>query len=361
MHFSSPKSFFSQALVLATVMAILPMAISGCTEREAKVSNATAPLVSEADTDTRLAHEDFAFPSKPPSLKQGRLLFQQQCMKCHAPAFWQTQKVKEDIAYTTPIDTYLLLTTGKAPEVVMPTAQRRQLLPKGHPAFKTELSRDDRWAVIFYARYLAGAGDIKSPDPKVDVANIFGGNCAVCHGTKGRADGPLHTGKTGNHELHDAQQRPNFMPPPADFRQYERIYNRTDAQLFRYICQGIYPSGMPSWYGNVNVDKDTGKVTYVFDDKLIWNLVRHVRTLAYENDLSDLKPIPAEAQTPPAGLQALQACDPVPQNRPWTKLMQEHSPHKGEKFNPQANPITGGMTFQSRGGKIPQIGAGQGQ
>jgi hypothetical protein len=237
---------------------------------------------------------------------------------------------------------------------VLPTPQRRQLLPKKHPAFKDTLNRDDRWAVIFYTRYLAGAGDIKSPDPKTDVANIFGGNCAVCHGTKGRADGPLHTGKTGNHELHDAPLHHDFVPPPADFRQYDRMYNRTDAQLFRYICQGIYPSGMPSWYGNVNVDKETGEVTYVFDDSLIWNLVRHVRSLAYDNDLDPNLP---EVKTPPAGLQALQSCDPVPQNRPWTKLMQEYAPKKGEKVNFSTNPITGGMTFQSRGGQIPKTDA----
>jgi hypothetical protein len=251
-----------------------------------------------------------------------------------------------------------MLSTGKAPQIVMPTAQRKQLLPKNHPDFKLKMTPDDRWAVIFYARYLAGAGDIKSPDPKTDVASIFGGNCAVCHGTKGRADGPLHTGKTGNHELHDAEIHHDFVPAPADFQQYSRVYNRTDAQLFRYICQGVYPSGMPSWYGNVNVDKDTGKVTYVFNDQLIWNLVRHVRTLAYRNDLPSNLP---EVQTPPVGLQALQSCDPVPQNQPWTKGMQAASSYKDKKLNFQGNPITGGMTFHTRGGKIPQTSAGQGE
>jgi mono/diheme cytochrome c family protein len=360
MHFSlkhkiAPRVRIAQALAFTAVFSLL---LSGCTEHTAKIAEPTSPLVSQADTDARLAHEDFAFPSQPPSLKQGRLLFQQHCMKCHAASFWQTQKVKEDIAYSTPIDTYLMLTTGKAPAVVMPTAQRKQVLPHSHPSFKDVLTRDDRWAVIFYARYLAGAGDIKSPDPKTDVANIFGGNCAVCHGTKGRADGPLHTGKTGNHELHDAELHHDFVPPPADFRQYDRMYNRTDAQLFRYICQGIYPSGMPSWYGNVNVDKDTGKVTYVFNDQLIWNLVRHVRTLAYNNDLDANLP---EVKNPPAGLQALQSCDPVPQNQPWYKQMQELSPYKGKNVHFQADPVTGGMTFQSRNGKIPQTSAGQGE
>lgn len=335
---TSGKAPLGKALALTAALSLMAF-ISGCTGQPTKIETSNPNLLSEPIVDQKLAEMDFAFPSQPPSLMKGREIFNQHCVKCHAKDSWQSPKVKQDLAYTTPIDAYLMLTAGKAPQVVMPNAQRKQLLPASHPSFKNEINRDDRWAVIFYTRYLAGAGDIKSPDPKTDVAAIFGGNCAVCHGTKGNADGPLFTGKTGNHELHDATLVHNFMPPPANFQQYNRVYNRTDAQLFKYICEGVYPSAMPAWYGDVNLDKDTGKVTYVFNEMLITNLVRHVRSLSYNNDLkADL----SEAITPPPGLPVIDACHPAATNQPWTNAMRASSPVKPM---PQANPITGGMVL----------------
>lgn len=347
---TSHKAPLGKALALTAAFSLM-VSISGCTGNPTKIENTNSSLLSEPQVDKTLVEMDFAFPSQPPSLMKGREIFQQQCVKCHAASYWQSPKVKQDLAYTTPIDAYLMLTTGKAPEVVMPTPQRKKLLPASHPAFKDQINRDDRWAVIFYTRYLAGAGDIKSPDPKTDVAAIFGGNCAVCHGTKGNADGPLYTGKTGNHELHDAVQVHNFMPPPANFRQYNRVFNRTDAQLFKYICEGVYPSAMPAWYGDVNVDKDTGKVTYMFNENLISNLVRHVRSLAYTNDLAPQLP---EAINPPAGLPQIDACQPVATNQPWTNAMKTEGPAKGRAWNlPKADPISGGMVLGPAHGGHP--------
>lgn len=339
MDFSFKKLVFTKALTL-TAVASLTVFISGCSQQASKVSNAGEDLVTQSQTHE---DEDFAFPSKRPSLMKGREIFQQQCVQCHAASFWQTQKVKTDLAYTTPIDLYRMLSVGEVKpfEDELITPQRKKLLPKGHPAFKNKINPDERWAVIFYTRYLAGAGDMKSPDPKSDIASIFGGNCAVCHGSKGQGDGFLHTGKTGNHELHDAAQTHNLMPAPANFQQYSRVYNRTDAQLLKYLCEGIYPSAMPAWYGNVNLDKDTGKPTYIFDEQLLLNLVRYVRAWAYDNDLNQDLP---EAKNPPPGLSQLESCHPVPTNRPWTNGMKNNGPNKGHTFTTQpANPVTGGM------------------
>lgn len=329
---------------LSGIMALsLSVLLAGCTAQQkitSDISGRDSSLLEKPAVDRRLLVEDFAFPSQTPSLMQGRELYQTQCLQCHAQGFWQTSKVKQDLAYTTPIDLYLMLTTGTAPSVVMPTAERRQLLSSRHPAFRDKISRDGRWAVLFYARYLAGAGDIKSPDPKTDLAAIFGGNCAVCHGPKGQGDGPLYTGKTGNHELGNAVQTNNLNPAPANFQQYSRVYNRTDAQLLKYLCEGIYPSAMPAWYGDVNLDKDTGKTTYIFDEKLLSNMVRYVRTWAYRNDLSPDLP---EAKTPPLGLEIINHCRPLPTNQPWTNAMRM-SGLPPRPALPLQNPITGGMT-----------------
>lgn len=335
----------AMALLVAAASTLL---LSGCSNSPDKTS---AEIAAQPVFNQQLSEEDFAFPSKRPSLMKGREIFQQHCVKCHAASYWQNQKVKVDLAYTTPIDLYRFLTRGEVKPLInehgesvpdLLTPERKKLLPKAHPAFRNILNTDERWSAIFYVRYLAGAGDMKSPDPKQDIAGIFGGNCAVCHGSKGQGDGFLHTGKTGNHELHDAPQLKNLQPAPANFQQYSRVYNRTDAQLLKYLCEGIYPSAMPAWYGNVNLDKETGKPTFVFDEALLTNLVRYVRAWAYDNDLDPELP---EVKNPPPGLASIQSCQPVPTNRPWTEAMKNNGPNKGHHYIIMpADPITGGMT-----------------
>ncbi len=314
----------------------LTVLATGCIQK-ADVQQ-TAPVAAEPIIDQKLAMDDFRFPSKDPSLKRGKELFESNCMQCHANSYWQQPKVQQNLAYTTPIDLYLFLTKGEAPKTLLVNNERREVLPKEHAqngkllSFRNNMSSDDRWAVLFYARYLAGAGDfhsLRNRVPDADIGAIFGGNCAVCHGTRGFGDGPLHLGKTGNHEVKDGVIKHNMLPPPANFNDYQRLLNRTDAQLFKYICEGIYPSAMPSWYGNVSRDYETGKINFVFDNEMIWNLVRHVRGFTYENDL-DVDP-----DTAPKGWIDFQTCHSVPTNQPWTELMKKHSPPRTPPAKPE--------------------------
>ncbi len=266
------------------VSGLAVLGLTGCVAQEGPVADKASTLVAQPVVDQKRLLDDFGFPSQPPSLLMGKKVYQNNCLACHAVSTWQQKKVQDDLTFTTPIDYYLFLTRGQAAQVSHPSPERRQLLPAKHPAFRDNLTRDERWAAIFYTRYLAGASDIQysSRDGKpLDVAAIYGGNCAVCHGKRGYADGPLHTGWASSHELARAKIHSGlFQPPPANFHEYRRLYNRTDAQMYKYIVQGLYPSGMPPWYGKV--DKD---YNFVFDDKLIWMLVRHERTFAYKNDL----------------------------------------------------------------------------
>ena len=224
--------------------------------------------------------------------------------------------MQDHLIYSTPIDYYLYLTTGHGPDVFMKTNERRKVFPAFHPGkdgkvqtFRDTLSRQQRWEVIFYTRYLAGLADtgFKSLDgkPLVLASDIYGGNCAVCHGKRGHADGFLHTGKASSHELKNGPIHGAFYPPPANFTQYVRVYNRTDAQWYKYLCQGIYPSAMPSWYGNVDRDKN-----FVFNHELLWKLPRYLRTLSYNNDLP-------ESEVAPIGPIPSNECKPVPTNKFW--------------------------------------------
>ncbi len=211
-------------------------------------------LIQRPLLNAELNTEDFAFPSRPPRLSKGKVIFEQNCNTCHAGISYD--KIKDE----KPIDTYLMLTRGD----------------KGHPKFP-KLTRDQRWEALFYARHLAGESDIQNKE----IAAIFGANCAVCHGSKGFADGPLHSGHASAHELGMAPVKGAFNPPPANFHSYYRMYNRTNDILVKNIKEGLYPSGMPAWDGVYDKDKNV-----TFDDALILDLVKYIRGFAIENDLS---------------------------------------------------------------------------
>ena len=272
--------------LLSVCLAALVL-FSGCSTES--TTRKAEKVAAEPILNVVKSTEDFDFPAAPPSLKKGKMVYQTHCASCHAVSYWQQPQVRDTMTFTTPIDGFLMLSQGMAPKERYPSPERRQLLPAKHPAFRNSLSRDDRWAALFYVRFLAGGADINytSRDGKpLDVASIYGGNCAVCHGKRGYADGPLHSGHASSHELGGAKTFTGlFQPPPANFHDYKRMYNRTDAQMYRYIVQGIYPSGMPPWLGRV--DKD---YNFVWDDKLIWMVVRHERTFAYDNDLDAVAP-----------------------------------------------------------------------
>ncbi|MFN8614890.1 MAG: c-type cytochrome [Vampirovibrionales bacterium] len=279
---------------LLMVVAVALLAVGGCSQ---STSVRSAHLGQAPVMDAGQSTLDFGYPSRPPSLKHGKEIFTKNCVACHAPSFFQQSGVQKNLLYSTPIDLYILLTTGKAPVLKKETDTHKNLHIATHPAFSSTLSRDDRWAVIFYARYLAGAGDIRHaavPNHDPDVAAVYGANCAVCHGKKGEANGPLHTGHPSKHELQGGKVHSGlFYPAPARFTQYDRVFNRTDAQWFKYLAEGIYPSGMPAWLGNQDKDKH-----YVFDETLLWMLVKHLRVLAIANDLPEGELVPSGLMGP---------------------------------------------------------------
>lgn len=195
--------------------------------------------------------DDFAFPSVKPKLSIGKKLFIEKCT--HFPK-WAISP--EYVAQAKPIDQYLAMTHGEY-------------------GCGSDMTRDQRWAVVFYSRYLAGDANIH----KDDIQKVFGANCAVCHGTKGQADGSLYTGHA-NHKLGMAPRKNAFSPPPANLTDYARMYNRSNVWLVKLINEGSYPSAMPPWRGWKNPSAG-----YEFDDALISDLVKYVRQFSYDNDL----------------------------------------------------------------------------
>ncbi len=197
------------------------------------------PLISEKGTQ-----EDFAYPTKDPSVVEGKKLFSQNCASCHS--FGQGGKGTFTLKYinsVTPSHLFRTITNNEK-----------------HPSFKDKLTRQERWNVIMYLRSeLFGL-----PENYEDIKTKFGSNCAVCHGTRGFADGPIHY---------------YLNPLPANFNQFDRLYEKTDEKIFEEISNGIPWTAMPPWANRVDKDKH-----FEFDEKFRWELVKFVRSFGYSTE-----------------------------------------------------------------------------
>jgi mono/diheme cytochrome c family protein len=94
------------------------------------------------------------------------------------------------------------------------------------------------------------------PQKRKSGAQIFGANCAMCHGAAGWGDGK--SGKT-------------LQPPPANFHEPRRLYNRSEAHLYSVLHEGIYGSAMPPWKDKLSEDE-------------IHHVVAFIRSLSYSTE-----------------------------------------------------------------------------
>ncbi len=92
---------------------------------------------------------------------------------------------------------------------------------------------------------------------------IFG-NCNMCHGADGWGKG--HSGAM-------------LQPPPANFHEPRRLFNRSETKLRTALKNGIYGSGMPQW-----VDR--------LSDAEINHVVAYLRSFTYSVDppIASVKP-----------------------------------------------------------------------
>lgn len=122
--------------------------------------------------------------------------------------------------------------------VVMPANNTKKPGNPVEPAeFTVQLDKESLWSITM-TLYRAISPDWKTrvptrADPKItaDGAAVFG-NCNMCHGADGWGLG--HSGL-------------KLQPPPANFREPRRLYNRTEEHLRTVLQHGIYGSAMPPW------------------------------------------------------------------------------------------------------------------
>lgn len=223
----------------------LLFSLSSCS-KEIKLAGPDAQIASQ--TVTR-GGKEIIYPDDAPSVPDGKSIWQSQnCATCHSDSGSAVPgKSTINLADKTwmrkqkPVDQYEFLWFGKD--------------GSDHPTLQGKISRHEAWNLVFYTRSLA---DPPLGDKELgDVDLVFKSNCAVCHGPKGYGDGPL---------AH------NLEPVPANFKQFNRFYDRSDAVLWDHIANGIKWEGMPNFLGKIDKAKNVK-----FDEQYIWKLVQYVR------------------------------------------------------------------------------------
>lgn len=206
-----------------------------------KVSNLQSKLNDQVVTQSKID-----YPSHEPSILKGKDIYASNCSKCHGATPILSQQSIAYMRSRTPVDQFDSIYNGaKIPNHI----------------FKSVLTQEQIWDALWYFRtgilgyYPVGSTELQEMDA------IFGGNCAVCHGTRGQGDGNLHKSLT---------------PQPANFKQFSRLYTRSDDKLFQEISHGIPWTAMPAWKDRYDFDK---KVS--FDDEMRWKLVRYVRQFSF--------------------------------------------------------------------------------
>lgn len=203
---------------------------------------------SEVD---RTKCRDFRYPSHEPSIVSGQKVYKANCAQCHGET--PSASSKESFRKVSPEKHFEYVCGGD---------------PKGVHKFAKTLTIDERWDSLIYMRSNV-LGYFKEGSPELaEMDAIFGGNCAVCHGTRGQGDGNLHK---------------HLVPQPANFKMFKRLYTRTDERLFNEIAHGIPWTAMPAWYNRYDFDKKQ-----TFDDELIWRLVSYVRQFSMSQSLDRL-------------------------------------------------------------------------
>jgi len=240
---------FKMRLIRNSLLIILLLLSFNSVQAKSKTGLASS-LIQEWESEVdRDICPSFRYPSHPPSLVSGEQVFKKNCSSCHLPSSSYRAKFRK----VTPELQFQTVCGGNG---------------KGFHAFAGKgpgkLNIDEMWDSLMYFRANVLGYYKENSQTLADMNATFGGNCAVCHGTRGHGDGNLHK---------------SLYPPPANFTMTERLYTRTDEKLFNEIKYGIPWTAMPAWKDRFDFDK---KIK--FNDEMIWKLVRYVRQFSHIQD-----------------------------------------------------------------------------
>ncbi|HEY9773269.1 MAG TPA: c-type cytochrome [Planktothrix sp.] len=242
------RKFFNVMIQMAVAVPLVASLASCGGMVKVDNSNQVQPEVTQGKPEP-------LYPNDLPSSADGKLVYAaQNCAQCHG-ADGKGGSAKIDFTNTEymdkqkPVDQYMFVAYGKQGA-------------NPHPATVDKLTTRQIWNLVFYTRSLARpviapTSNPEHPEEYLALDAVFGSNCVVCHGKKGNGDGPL---------AHDLE------PIPANFAQFPRFYDRTDAVLWDHIANGIQWEGMPNF-----LNKEDKAKNVKFDKDYIWKLVAYVR------------------------------------------------------------------------------------
>jgi len=156
----------------------------------------------------------------------------------------------------------------------------------GNWAVEAVLMRENGASIqVPFMMAIAGPGEMSGPINPLAVnaetiqegQKLYAANCAACHGSTGKGDGPAAAG---------------LNPRPADFTQHMGPGKHTDGQIYLWIKNGFPNSAMPAWDQRLS-------------EQQIWQLVSYLRTFNATTVATN-----ASAQPNPTGAQ------PQPQAAP---------------------------------------------
>src|SRR5438046_8612939 len=165
------------------------------------------------------------YPTRPPSLARGAVVFREQCVQCHGPTGRGDGPKAHHLEGPAPAS----LADRAAMSTVSPVAVYRKLTigvaGTAMPQFEETLSPEDRWAVASYVATL------RADDALVrEGEGLHAAQCASCHGATGGGDGPL-------------AQSVSVRPPElSDLAVLGRF---TDQELTRLLLPGRPGTPMP--------------------------------------------------------------------------------------------------------------------
>ncbi len=250
----SAKSFYVSGLLrkLAMTACVLVLALNSA--NAVSQTGLSSSLIKEWHSEVdHKKYKDFRYPSYAPSLTKGEKVYKANCASCHGEKPNATEAISNFIKTNSPEKQFEYLSGAD---------------PKPEHNFVKSIDTAARWDVINYFAANVRGYFVKGSPELAEMDSIFGGNCAVCHGTRGQGDGNLHK---------------MLIPPPANFTMSSRLYTRTDERLFNEISHGIPWTAMPAWKNRYDFDKKVA-----FDDVMIWKLVRYVRQFGFTQETDRL-------------------------------------------------------------------------
>lgn len=180
------------------------------------------------------------YPLVSPNPAEGALIYTDKCAPCHGstgqgdgPQASQLPNPPAALAaldvarQSTPAEWYTMVTQGN--------------IDRFMPPFNS-LSDRQRWDVIAYLYTLSTSVEILNQGEELYLAN-----CASCHGMQGGGDGP------------DAA---SLQVAPANFKDQQRMANKSSAQLFEAIRAGIEPA-MPAFADQLTEDERWALAAYL--------------------------------------------------------------------------------------------------